>query len=237
VIFVDLQYPAVSDICGCSIQPSEISVDLQLSAVCDICGSATSSCLRYLWICNIQLFAISVDLQHPAVCDICGTATSSCIRYLWICNIQLCQISVDAASSRLRYRWMWNIQLSDVCGSATFTCLWNLWISNNHLSSRSVNVYDSFHSWFCEAVAFSFLLILHVLEIFHHLICFNTPSRKLAVVPLSSKIYNNRRQKKSIVCATLIHVKHLFSQNFWSVKTLVDKATVMFMINICCLFL
>jgi predicted phosphatase len=83
----------------------------------------------------------------------------------------------------------------DICGSATVTCLWNLWIRNNQLSSQSVNVYDSSHSWFCESVAFRFLLILHMLEIFHHLICFNAPFRKLAVVPLSIKINSNRRQR------------------------------------------
>jgi hypothetical protein len=203
---VDYQYSAIWDICVsatssclrylciCNIQLFAISVDLQHLAVCDICGSAISSCVRHLW------------MQHPTAWDICGSATSSClrylwfatsscVRYLWICVIQLCQKSVDAASSRLRYRWIWNIQLSDVCGSATFTCLWSLWISNNHLSSQSVNVYDSSHSWFCESVAFSFLLIIHMLEIFHHLICFNTPSQKLTVFPLSSKIYSNRRQK------------------------------------------
>jgi len=53
-----------------------------------------------------------------------------------------------------------------------------------------------------------------MLEIFHHLICYNTPFRKLAVIPLSSKIYSNRRQKKSNVCATLVHVNHLFHRPF-----------------------
>lgn len=209
-----------------NIHLSDISVDLQHPAVWDICGLSTFIYMIHLWICNIQLSVISVDYQDSAIWDICKSATFSYLQYVWIIKIQLSDISVDlqhsavwnicgyATSSSVIFVDMQHPAAWDICRYATFTCLWNLWISNNLLSSQSVNVFDSSHSWFCEPVAFRFLLILHMLEIFHHLVCLNTYFRKLAVVPLSSKIYNNIRQKKPIVCATLILVMHLLHRPF-----------------------
>jgi len=132
-------------------------VDLYKAAVSEIRGLVVSflfrepvRCLQNLWIIDIQLSEITVDLQHSAVCAICGSAISSC------------QITVDAATSRLRYLWVCNIQLSDVCGSAISSCqisvdsatsrLRYLWICNIQLSDVCGSATSSClrYLWICN---------------------------------------------------------------------------------------
>jgi len=90
------------------IQLSDISVDLEHPAVCDICRSAISSCVRYLWMQQVafEMSAKSVDYRYLAIWDICRSATSSCLRYLWMCNIQLSDVYGSATFACLWNLWI-----------------------------------------------------------------------------------------------------------------------------------
>lgn len=87
------------------IQLSEISVDLEHPAVCDICRSAISGCVRYLWMQQVafEMSAKSVGYRYSASWDICGSATFTCLWNLWIRNNYLSSQPVNMYGSSRAY--------------------------------------------------------------------------------------------------------------------------------------